>query len=715
MTRLRACAVVTAGIVVLAGLAGRVRADEARHGGADELPVGQMRFRVFAGPDGLSNLVVGSIAQGVGGMLWLATDDGVYRFDGERFTHFSRDSGLRSTAIAVVAMRPDGAICAGGRGGLQCWDGQRFSQAASRGLPASPVTTMGSFGGRLWVGTEGAGLYVQGADGEFVPAPGWPGKAAFPIRALWADGQGLVVGNGATVELTEGDGVWHGIGQVGLGEEPIDSVLRDRDGALWLRTPTHLWQLARGATRAIDLGAGLPSHFDLVGAPSGMTIGPRGDVLVGTDAGIAYRERGRWRMIDKSAGMPVATARTLFVDREGTIWVGAVGLFQLRGRGVVERHDPTTGLPGNVVWTYRRDAAGTLWVGTNRCLVRATAGHWDCVQGTEGRVVRTIVFPPQGGMFIGGAPSDLLYIDRDGQLTSMPDIDRIEDRLILSLALAPDGDLWIATSAGMRRLPAAVPGEIQRVDVPGVRPIARFAQLTVVGDQLWTATDEGVLVREDGEWRLFNKADGFLGSAMRRVIQRADGRMCASYSEAIGVSCFRYAGGKVSAFEHIRPADGLTSGMAYFLGEDPQHRLWIGTGAGVDVVTPDGIDHFDESDGLAGNDSAATAFMVDRDGSLWLGSTGGASHVLAQHYAGPPPAPSASFVDGRLGDRSIIDPHGALDTPHDRNALTVEFTSSSMLDPKRVEYEVRLSPLETGWSVTHQRQVRYPALLPGAY
>ncbi|HMG52099.1 MAG TPA: two-component regulator propeller domain-containing protein, partial [Kofleriaceae bacterium] len=680
-----------------------------------ELPAAQMRFRTFAGPEGLKNLVIASLAQDADGLLWLATDDGVYRFDGERFAHFSRDSGLTSTAISVVAVGPNGAACAGGRGGLACWDGQRFSHDVGRGLPATPVVTMTSFAGKLWVGTEGAGLYVQSADGGFVRAPGWPGDRMFPIRALWADAQGLVVGDGTTVQLSPGDGSWRAIGDVGLAGDQVDAVLRDRDGALWIRTPAHLWLLPAGAARAVDLSEGLPSRFDLVGVPNGLAIGPRGEVLVGTDVGIAYRDRGRWRVIDRSAGMPAAAARSLLTDREGTIWIGAVGLIQVRGRGVVERYDVPSGLPGNIVWGYRRDPTGALLVGTNRCLARAVAGRWACVHGTEGRVVRSMVFPPQGGMFAGGAPSDLLYIASDGAVTSIPDIDRIEDRVILSLALGPDGALWISTSAGMHRLPGAVPGPIQQVDIPGVRRNARFAQIAVVGAQLWTATDEGILVLEDGAWRLFNKADGFLGSAMRRVIRRADGRMCTSYSEAIGVSCFRYADGKISAFEHIRPVDGLTSGMAYFLGEDLQHRLWVGTGDGVDVVTPDGIDHFDESDGLAGNDSAATAFAVDGDGSLWLGSTGGATHVHAQHYDGPPRAPRTAFLAGRLGDRAIIRPAGALETPHDHNALTVEFTSSSMLDSKRVEYQVRLSPLETEWSVTHQRQARYPALLPGAY
>ena len=56
---------------------------------ANDVPPGQLRFRVFAGADGLRNLVMVSIVQDRNGLLWIGTDDGVYRFDGERFTQFS--------------------------------------------------------------------------------------------------------------------------------------------------------------------------------------------------------------------------------------------------------------------------------------------------------------------------------------------------------------------------------------------------------------------------------------------------------------------------------------------------------------------------------------------------------------------------------------------------------------------------------------------------
>src|SRR5204863_7802762 len=69
----RCCA---AAIVSIAVLSRPVLADP-----TDDVPPGQLRFRVFAGADGLRNLVITSITQDPQGFLWPASDDGVYRFD----------------------------------------------------------------------------------------------------------------------------------------------------------------------------------------------------------------------------------------------------------------------------------------------------------------------------------------------------------------------------------------------------------------------------------------------------------------------------------------------------------------------------------------------------------------------------------------------------------------------------------------------------------
>jgi len=676
----------------------------------DTAPLGQFRLRSFGATDGLRNLIVLGIVQDGDGMLWVATDDGVYRYDGQLFMHYSMQDGLPAMGVRVLGVAPDGAVCAGTRDGMACWNGSRFTPAGAAGLPATWIQALAAGPGVLWAGTS-AGLFVRRGSAAFVPAPGWP---ASPVRAIWADADGVVVGDGAVLRVSAGDGAWRELGAgVGLGVERIDSVLRDPDGTLWIRSVQHLWTLPRGAARVVDLSDGLPEGSDMSGVACGMVTTPWGGVLVGTVRGVAYRRAGRWQLLDAV----VRDARALYVDREGTVWIGSMGLFQWMGRGLIARHDRTTGVPDDVVWTIGRDRRAALWLGTGKCLARAVAGRWACLPGSEGWNVRSFVFTPQGGVFLGGGPPDLLYIDPAGRPTTLElQGERIADRHIMAIAPGPDGDLWLATTNGLYRLPGAVPGRPERVTVPGAKLDGRYVSLAAVDGRLWAASESGLAVLERGTWRLLDRSSGFRASAMRHVIRRHDGRMCVSFTDVDGLTCFTWDGTRAGDLRDITLADGLTSGRIYFLGEDRRERLWIGTGDGVDVVTAAGVDHFDETDGLAGNDSTARAFFEDGDGSVWLGASTGVSHVLAQHYRGPPHAPRTTVLQSALGGRPV--PAGAVDpiqVPYERNSVTASFAADSFIDPKRVEYQVRLSPLERDWATTRQREARYPALPPGSY
>ncbi|HEY0484180.1 MAG TPA: ATP-binding protein [Kofleriaceae bacterium] len=682
----------------------------------DDVPLGHFRFRSFGASDGLRNLIILGIIQDGNGLLWVATDDGVYRYDGQQFTHFSMQDGLPAMGARVLGVAPDGAVCVGTHEGMACWNGSRFSRAGAEGIPAVWVQALAAGPGVLWAGTS-IGLYLRRGNGSFAPAPGWPASQNRSVKAIWADADGVVVGDGAIVQLSSGDGLWRPLGtEAGLGIERIDSVLRDGDGTLWIRSMHHLWMLPRGATQVTDVGDGLPAGSDMSGVACGMVIGPWGDVLVGSERGVAYRRHGRWQLLDSSVGVPTREARALFVDREGTVWVGAVGLFQWMGRSLIARHNASTGLPDDVVWTIGRDPRGVLWLGTGKCMARAVDGRWECLPASAGWNVRSFVFAPQGGVFLGGGPPDLLYVDATGQPTRLElEGERVADRHIMALTLGPEGDLWLATTSGLYRLPGAQPGRPERVVIPGARPDARYISTIYIDGRLWVAGDPGLAVLERGHWHLLDRSSGFRASAMRHLIRRRDGKMCVSFTDVDGLTCFRWDGVAVSELGDISLGNGLTSGRIYFLGEDREQRLWIGTGDGVDVVTPRGVDHFDEADGLAGNDATARAFFEDNDGSVWLGASTGVSHVFAQHYRGPPAAPRTALLEAALGGQPVQLTGDPVRVPYERNAVTASFAAGSFVNPKRVEVQVRLSPLERDWSSTRLREARYPALPPGSY
>src|SRR5262249_17500591 len=54
--------------------------------------VAPMRFENFGLDAGLSELAVNAIAQDSYGFLWVGTEDGLDRYDGYRFVHFTHDS-----------------------------------------------------------------------------------------------------------------------------------------------------------------------------------------------------------------------------------------------------------------------------------------------------------------------------------------------------------------------------------------------------------------------------------------------------------------------------------------------------------------------------------------------------------------------------------------------------------------------------------------------
>jgi PAS domain S-box-containing protein len=682
--------------------------------GDDDVPLGRNRIRSFGAADGLRNLIVVSIVQDGSGMLWVATDDGVYRYDGQQFTHYSMRDGLPAMGVRVLGVAPDGAVCAGTRDGMACWDGVRFSPAGGEGLSAVWVQALATARGEMWAGTT-AGLFVR-RGGQFVPAPGWPVSPSHPVKAMWADAEGVVVSDGAVLQVGSGDGAWRELGAaVGLGGERIDNVLRDHDGTLWIRSVHHLWTLPRGGARVTDLGDGLPDGADQSGVACGMAVSPWGEVLVGSARGLAYRRHGHWHMLDGAPGAAIREARTVAVDREGTVWIGSVGLLQWMGRGLIVRHDVTTGVPYDAVWNIARDPHGALWLGTGGCLARATGGSWDCLPASRTWSVRSFVFLPDGGLFLGGGPPDLLYVDPAGQPTTLAlQGERIADRHIMAMTIGAEGDLWLATSAGLFRLPGAQPGHPEPVVVPGARPDSRYVSIALIDGRLWTTSDAGLAVLDRGRWQLLDRRAGFRASAMRHVIRRRNGTICVSFTDVDGLTCFRWDGVRATDLRDITLADGLTSGRIYFLGEDREQRLWIGTGDGVDVVTSHGVDHFDESDGLAGNDSTARAFFEDDDGSVWLGASTGVSQVRAQHYHGPPAAPRTALLHRALGGMPVAAGE-PIRVPHERNAIAASFAADSFLNPRRVEYQVRLSPLEHEWSTTRLREARYPALPPGGY
>ena len=119
-------------------------------------------FKYYSQDQGLISLDVHSLLQDRTGYVWVATSDGVFRYDGALFTGFHTPQGLPSNRIESLHQATDGTIWVGTRDGLARFEGDHFVRVS---LP-EPVAFLGQSGiasdihGSLYLATS-RGLWVM--------------------------------------------------------------------------------------------------------------------------------------------------------------------------------------------------------------------------------------------------------------------------------------------------------------------------------------------------------------------------------------------------------------------------------------------------------------------------------------------------------------------------------------------------------------------------
>lgn len=183
---------------------------------------------------------VQSILQDRTGMFWFGTSDGIYRYDGKIFSHFSHNGNVKNnTGVSIGSIESileddNGSIWFGGRGteGAFRYDGKTLTNFKPNGenwvCPLLQDKT-----GTVWFSSRTAGLYRYDA-GTF----SFFGKGEFSdfFFSMEEDNVGnLWFGNGKNRGVTFYDGnIFNNYTEKdGLCDEHMRKILKDKDGNIW--------------------------------------------------------------------------------------------------------------------------------------------------------------------------------------------------------------------------------------------------------------------------------------------------------------------------------------------------------------------------------------------------------------------------------------------------------------------------------------------------
>lgn len=538
--------------------------------GSSENDSSHASIRVWTSANGLPEEAIFGIAETSDGHIWLATRDGVTRFDGQSFRTFlpASQPGLRDNSFGAV-LAFDNSLWLGARDFIGVSLTDAFQSHTNPKFRFYPFPRKGAdrFGVNGIQLRSANLLWLLRADGiySFNPKIGKPELTYAPpsgevITAFHQARDGRVwIGTDAGVYEDQA-GRWN---RIPNSEPGVHRILSARDGSLWLFGPNGLTSISAAGVKRYEMPGMLA--FEPI---RGLIEDRDGAIWAGLMAGLARIQNGALTVFDlkdkvRHDDLFEAIAQT----SDGAIWAGSKwgSLVRVSSPSFhsIDRRD---GLPDSAVSSVLRDSAGSIWLGTR------TQGIFK--RESNGKLVHV---PSTGGSF--------LYA-----MAALPD-----QRL---LALDSIG-LSVLTPAGARRI------RDSRVRSPGTYR----AFSPVYGDHMYVGDSEELLKLRLplGDKPQFESLGPL--SLPRSIFESSDGVWAMSWDQGL-----YHRAGQSST---IYPLDPLHEVKGFTLFELSPRFLLIGSSIGMLGFDREKKRMIDIGPLFAGEQ--IFAIQPDSLGNLWIG------------------------------------------------------------------------------------------------
>ena len=385
-------------------------------------------FRHFTPAHGLADREVGPVLQDAEGFIWVATNDGLNRFDGREWLTFRRDPqdphSLPGNRITALANAADGRLWIGTADGGLCSKAPGQLRFEHHAIPAAsaPVHILA-----VHVERDGAVLASVEKEGAFRRAPGAAAFVAFlPLSRkshnripCFADGaQGTLascMGLGLVRASTDGAlPLGDTTAQYPWPGQIIGTVWNDGHGVLWMGAwdnGLYRYDPAGEALRLVVTLEHAPFTASgeeitaITGAPGGLWLGTRNSGLFHLDTVTLRFTRHTHRFIDR-ASIASNSVRSLYTDHDGRVWIGSDNGLDLIDPQA--QHFRTLWLGGNIAAADLSDRVTGIAQHAGSLHVSSTKGLW---RGTDHGLV---------ALQLNGIPANArfhaMYISTDGEL-----------------------------------------------------------------------------------------------------------------------------------------------------------------------------------------------------------------------------------------------------------------------------------------------------------
>lgn len=621
--------------------------------------------RVWQSEDGLPGNVVRSLVQSADGYLWVATAEGVARFDGIEFEAIELDGQQRRNRFAFWRLYATSggdlwvATFQGGLFRIRNGDFERVLPDTRRPRPPLVTQLLEDGAGSVFFKRGDELRKMEGDVAVEIPVPDERLRELFEADLAAQTKAGRRTEPSTAPSLTDRDGrswsaneaghlVVSGQGEgsstaVLLDGVPVsfNELLEDKEGNVWVASPLNgLIRVRPSRVDVLDRSDGLADNavFAVMQASSGeWWIANRG-------GGLARWTPEHSEQVDVVPGGYHRSIAALFEDRERQLWAASRdGTVFSRRDGGFQAMFSKTQIPSKVR-SITQDSGGTLWFGGSQGLASYASG-----------VVR------QYGEEAGIAGVELTVLSRSpGQ------------QLVFGTL---DGRVFRGDARGFKPLGQA--DDLQHRWISGIHPVGE--------NEVWATTlGSGLFLWDGKRWHHFGSDQGL-----------PDDRLTCLLDDGRGQFWFGSLGGILRASRKELLQRTL----------DPDAPLhWL---------------RLDRSDGLPSRECIGgyqPAGWHGQDGRLWFPTGSGIVRVrpeLVEINRVPPPVYLRSTrVNGMQHDGA----DGEIEAGPGRSRMEFRFVGLGYSAPEKITYRARLSGLDDTWrELGGQRVAAFEAVPPGRY
>ena len=370
-----------------------------------------------------------------------------------------------------------------------------------------------------------------------------------------------------------------------------------------------------------------------------------GNFLFGTDDGIYRYDGMSWHLFPFDEGMEGAQINTLYVARDGSVYVGSDRGVSRFVNGIWERVFPSEGEWNTYDLIEAQD--GSLWAGTEWGALRLTAEGAmlyvaaEDTMGIRQRVSDAVTFvavpdrvlhnrrlmvyslceAPNGAIWFGGYDGDLIRFDFGSDERSawrrFDGEDGIDQGAKPNMCVTKDGTVWVVygeNSKSANRFDGEKWASLEVGDVSGGHDYTSVLESR--DGTLWIGGSR-LIAYKDGVWRVYDPKDIVsLPSHCTELYEAGDGALwiIGRGQEAVRLDLSE---------NHYQTYDGLifqcdtSDGAQWFISRDN----------GVVRYDGQGWTRFGVADGLMDTPSR---FFVTRSGALWASGSHGHAAATAR-------------------------------------------------------------------------------------